>query len=116
MVNQLTDDGARMTTLTFLILSLAVWRVSSLVVHEAGPFDMFIKIREFFGIQHDNGIPYMIPSTFIAGVISCVWCFSIWLSVLWVILWFTSPDFIFYVSLPLAFSGFAIMVETLTRH
>ena len=89
--------------------------MSSLIVHEEGPFNIFMKIREFFGIQHDNGIAYMIPDSFIAGLISCVWCFSIWLSVLWAVLWFISPEITLYVSIPLAFSAFAIIVETLTR-
>jgi hypothetical protein len=55
---------------------LATWRVSNMIVHEAGPFDMFVKFRELWGVKHyDDGTVESYPD----GVpVSCIWCTSVW--------------------------------------
>ncbi len=64
-----------------IIFGLATWRVSSLLVSEAGPFHIFEKIREIAGIQHDqDGKVMMVPDKLLAGVLSCVWCCSVWIA------------------------------------
>lgn len=68
-----------------LIYILATWRVSSLLVNELGPWDLFMHIRELAGIEHDeNKETTIIPDGFFAGVLSCVWCASLWVAGFWV--------------------------------
>lgn len=101
-----------MTTLDFVIAGLALWRVSALLSYEEGPKQMFLKFREQFGIRHDDkGRPNVWPDTWIAGVLSCVWCLSVNLAIPCAILWFLLPDVARVISLPFALSALAIIVE-----
>lgn len=96
-----------MTAMQFIIYGLAVWRVSSLLVHEQGPFNVFTRIRGLAGIQHDvDGNVWIIPNRFLAQVLSCVWCVSLWVSLV----------FIFEgISTVLALSAMAILIERVVR-
>jgi hypothetical protein len=53
----------------FMLFSLAVWRISSLVARETGPFDIFEKFRKLFR-----------GKSLYPGVI-CVWCNSVWFAI-----------------------------------
>lgn len=61
-----------------LIDALAVWRVSKMLVHEEGPSQVFMKLRERTGIEHEDGIPIVVPS---GNVLGCLWCTSVWVSI-----------------------------------
>jgi hypothetical protein len=56
-----------MTFLNLLLLSLATWRISSLLVCEDGPGDAFKRLRAA-----------VCRSPFLSGLLSCVWCCSVW--------------------------------------
>lgn len=60
--------------LRLLRLILATWRVTSLLVQEAGPYRVFVRLR-----QHAKG-------TEIGTALECVWCTSVWVAILIVIL------------------------------
>jgi hypothetical protein len=100
-----------MTSLEFVVYCLATWRISSLLVNEPGPFDVFVKIREVFGIRHNEKIPYEYPGTFFAQLLSCVWCTSIWVAIFVTLAWIFIPDILFVLSLPLAISAVVILIE-----
>jgi hypothetical protein len=86
------------------------------LVNEAGPFDMFMKLRERVGIQHDEEkIPFLIPDGFLPGVLSCVWCSSVWCAGLFVLAWLILPHVALPVALVLALSAVAVIVETFVR-
>ena len=94
--------------LEFVVYALATWRVSSLLVDEAGPFRMFIRLRELVGITHDmDDNVAMIPDRFLPGILSCVWCVSIWVGLFWTIMYLFC-DYSLYLALPLALSAAAI--------
>lgn len=81
-----------MSTFDFFVLGLATWRVSNMLVNEKGPWSLFVGIRKMAGIVHDeNNLPAMIPDGFLPGVLSCVWCCSVWVSLLWVTFYFVFP-------------------------
>lgn len=81
-----------MDIVTLCAMGLATWRVSLLLVREAGPFFIFQRLRELAGITHDlDGSIVKIPDRFFSGLISCVWCTSIWVAGGWVLLWFFLP-------------------------
>lgn len=100
-----------MTIFEFLIFSLATWRLSSLLVNEAGPFDMFVKIRELTGIQHnEEKEPLVIPERFFSSLLSCVWCCSVWAAIFWLILSLIFGEIALLLAIPLAMSTVAIIL------
>jgi hypothetical protein len=103
----------QITFTELLIFSLATWRVSSLFVSEAGPFRLFVRVREWAGITHDdNDDVVTIPDTLRAGVLSCVWCFSVWAGAFWTLFFLLSPALATVAALPFAFSAAAVLVQS----
>jgi hypothetical protein len=104
-----------MTFLTFSVLGLATWRIASLLVNEAGPFHIFTKIRKLVGIQHDSNEKVLIvPDRFLAGVLSCVWCCSIYIGFFWLIVWLILPVPAFWVACGFALSALAIVINKMS--
>jgi hypothetical protein len=94
----------------FAIYALATWRISSLLVDEPGPFRMFIKLRNMVGITHDmDDNVAMVPDTFFAGILSCVWCCSIWVGIFWTVMYFV--PYSLFLALPFALSAVAIKLH-----
>lgn len=76
----------------FILCALAVYRLAELLVLDDGPFEIFDRIRKFFGQQSAiiTG-PSVIKE--IALLLSCPFCVAIWLS-------FIGVFFVFLPSLP----------------
>ena len=105
-----------MTPFEFLIFGLATWRVASLLVHEKGPWKVFLWLRKRAGIVHDeSGQALMIPDGFLAGVLSCVWCCSMWVAAGWTILFFVFGEFAVIGAMVFGMSAVAVMVERMVR-
>ncbi len=70
-----------------LLVGLAGWRVSSLFVQEAGPFRIFERLRERVGlVEGEVSIQPEGLRGFLYGLLSCVWCLSIWVvPLMWVL-------------------------------
>jgi len=100
-----------MNIFTFVILSLATWRVSKLLTGEAGPFNVFLRIRKLAGIVYIDDDPFQIPDTFFAQLLSCVWCLSIWVGALWFLAWYLVPKETELIAIPFALSAVAILFE-----
>ena len=102
--------------LEIIWFGLATWRISSLRVHEAGPWNIFRRLRERAGIVHDEqGEPLVIPDGFFAGVLSCVWCSSIWVAAGLMLAWLLLPMFIGLFAAVMVFSAVAILMERVVR-
>lgn len=97
----------------FLILALATWRLSSLLVNEAGPGDVFLKLRENFGFTHDTSKnKLIIPDGFWGELFSCIWCCSLWVGVWWVgVYTLLAHELATLVAAPFAFSTVAVLVH-----
>ena len=78
-----------------LFLALATWRVAYMVTAESGPGQIFISLR-----AHD-----------FTGVTECLYCASVWISFLAVILWHYDLMILVY---PFSVSGLAIMAKHFT--
>ncbi len=65
--------------MTFIVLALAVWRLSSLLAREDGLFDVFARLRFFLGVRHNEKSEQIGTNSISKGII-CVWCNSIWVS------------------------------------
>lgn len=95
--------------LEFVILALAVWRVSSLLTYERGPGRVFEHVRARVGIKHsDAGHPNVWPSTFWGELLTCVWCASVWVALGFALLYAFSGSTALGLALPFALSGAAI--------
>lgn len=89
-------------SLGLLILALATWRLSSLLVQETGPGRVFVKLRELTGITHtDDG---RVLSYGDWTPLYCIWCTSMYVSV---VLLFVP----LIVLMPLAISTLAIVIH-----
>src|SRR3990172_3330830 len=79
-------DHMEMTLTSLLIYGLATWRISSILVNEAGPWDVFVRLRALAGIGHDkNRQAVIIPDGFFASILSCIWCCSVWVGLGWML-------------------------------
>ena len=105
-----------MTTIEFVVLALAVFRVSLLLVEERGPYDIFGKLRARLGIKYDqNSFPYV---TYRNGLrmelgelFLCIWCLSVWVGLAWTVAYLLMPTVTFWISLPFALSTTAIVLR-----
>lgn len=52
----------------YLVLLIAVWRVSHLISAEDGPFDLIIRLRKLLG------------NSFFGKLMDCFYCLSIWVA------------------------------------
>ena len=103
-----------METLTFIVISLAVWRISSLLVEEDGPYQIFGKLRHRVGIRY-NAQSEKVATNELAELFTCVWCMSIWIGLAFGVLTWFLPAVAFWISVPLAFSAVAIAVNRYTN-
>lgn len=90
-----------------LLMSLATWRLASLLAHEDGPFDLFPRLRRWAGVQVD-AIGQVYPTNTFAKGLLCVWCNSIWVGVGMVVAFYIVPIVAFWLVLPLALSALAV--------
>lgn len=114
--------------LTVLLLGLATWRVSSLLVNEDGPWRVFRRMRRLAragewsqagldaGRLSSDEVEWVMmqagrPEGFFSGLLSCIWCVSVWVSALVVIMWLIWPHLAITACLVLAISAMAILIE-----
>jgi len=83
-----------------IIFGLATWRISSILVNEDGPFDVFFKMRERF----KEGL-------FFDSLFSCVWCISVWVAILLTLHAIMNKTLTLYLMLPFALSAIAVILE-----
>lgn len=81
--------------LELLLAILAVWRLSYMIAKEKGPLDAFVRLR--------TAIP-------LGGLTSCIYCVSVWMAPVVILLWFFIPELV----VVLALSGAALMLHSYT--
>lgn len=102
--------------LDFLILSLAVYRLSMFMVYDDGPFDVFQRLRESIGIlYYDNGEPIEGEYKGWAKLLSCLWCVSVWLGFLLAICYALSPSSTVILCSPFSLSAAAMIIERIVN-
>lgn len=62
------------------ILIASAWRITSLLVDEDGPFDIFERLRKFAGVYYDERSEKR-GRNVVSKAMTCVWCFSIWVAI-----------------------------------
>ena len=91
-----------MEVFRFIIVSLAVWRISHLLSKEDGPFDIIFRLRKAAG------------AGFFGSLLDCFYCVSIWIAlpfgIYFAVNWL--DKFLYW----LAFSGAACLLEQVTTN
>lgn len=106
-----------MDWLALVILALATWRLSSMIVREDGPGYVFRGLREMAGITHDeSGGVVMIPDGFLPQLLSCVYCSSIWVGFIWMIFWTLAPVIAIRFAALFALSTLAVVFDRHMGH
>jgi hypothetical protein len=95
----------------FLILSLATWRLSSLLVDEEGPAEIFERLRHWAGIGLDERGHSTVEGGELARALLCIWCTSVWVGILFGALYAVWPGASLALGLPLALSAAALIVK-----
>ena len=90
-----------MTPFIFIIILLAVWRITHLIQAEDGPFEIIYRIRKFVG------------DGFFGKLMDCFYCSSIWVAAIPAI--YLGQTLLWKVLLIFAFSGGAILLEKFTN-
>jgi len=99
---------------TLIIVILACWRITSLFVHEAGPWDIFSRLREWAGLEYDAAGQVIDSRHKLLEVLACVWCLSLWIGAALLALYLIGGDnLLVAVSLPFALSMGSIIMERL---
>lgn len=99
--------------LSLLVIPLAVWRTANMLAdyNQHGPFCLLDKIRVIAGMHYDVlSNPVTEPGSLADGL-TCVYCSSSWIGLVFTILFLASPTVAFYIALPFAFSTIAILIE-----
>lgn len=98
----------------FIILALATFRISSLIADEDGPFGFLEWLRGKVGVRRDDqGETYGI-NKFAVGV-ACVWCNSVWVGIMLMILFINSKQVTVWVCFPLALSAVALTLDEVNK-
>ena len=65
----------------FIVLSLATWRISNLLMFEEAPFNILGRFRNLIGVKetYDDS---KLWEGFISGLFSCMYCFSMWVGLI----------------------------------
>ena len=94
----------------FIILGLAVWRLSSLLVHEDGPLDIFLWFRHWAGVGYDE-YSNIVGKNELSRALICLWCTSVWVGIALTLLYTLFREPVVWLSAPLALSTVAVIVE-----
>lgn len=82
---------------TLLILALATWRVSLMLVREKGPYQIFSRLRKF---------------TTLGGLLECIYCMSVWSALTFYLIWYHTELKVIVVLF--AISGLAMVTHRYT--
>lgn len=105
-----------MNALDLTILGLAVWRISSLLTYERGPFHVFEWIRTRARVKHNElGKVSVVPDTFLGELLTCVWCISPYVALTLTVLYLSFGSVILWACYPLALSAIAILTHRFAR-
>jgi hypothetical protein len=94
-----------------LIFALATWRISSILVHEAAPYELASRLRRAVGVKHDARGNVYSDSEF-GKLFLCVWCMSIWVG--WLLAFVCGKRKRALIT-GLAYSTVAIVIESVVR-
>jgi hypothetical protein len=94
-----------------VIGGLATWRLSHLLLYEAGPFAVFRRLRERLGVEYDE---FGHVVSFRWEITTCIWCLSVWVGSGIALLIYLLPTLSVWMLLPYALSAFAALLSRIS--
>lgn len=78
---------------------------------EGGPFEVVHRLRDWAGVEYDDhGNMAVEPGSLADGLI-CIKCNTVWLGLLFTLLYKLSPRLALFIALPFALSGVGLLIE-----
>jgi len=100
---------------TIIVLSLATWRISRMLIKEEGPSKIFERIREeHCGVYWLPDGSLMTNSSFCFGLM-CSDCNSVWVGVMFSFLYLLNKKLAYILALPFCLSALSIVVRKVMR-
>lgn len=99
--------------LELVVLMLGVWRVTSILNREEGPWGVFLKWREWLGVLHDadnEPIGVKDDRLVLAKLFECQWCLSVWVGGGVALGWWVWWPGVFVVCLGFALSALTVIL------
>lgn len=95
------------------VLALATWRIANLLVNEAGPFDLFGRLRAGLGIDYDplKEEFYNRSGGEVAEMLLCIYCTSIWVAAAVLIAYLLAPTPTFWFCAGLSLSTVTCVID-----
>jgi len=93
-----------------VMLAAATWRLTHLLMYEAGPFKLIVRLREMTGVKHEDDQPIAHPD---GNIFECFLCLSIWTALILLLLVLTP---VWLMVAWLATSAFAIWSEKVYKN
>jgi hypothetical protein len=107
------NEDMLMSISTFFYLSLAAWRLASLIANEDGPWMMFKRFRKLAERWCNH---YRFCREFgLYELVECEWCNSVWIGVGLTILYLWLGEAILYIAIPLALSTVVIVIKYIVQ-
>ena len=97
----------------FFYLSLAAWRLASLVANEDGPWTIFKRFR-LRAEQWCNNYRFC-RDLGLYELVTCEWCNSIWIGIGVTLTYLWIGEAVLYIALPLALSTVVIVIKYLVQ-
>ena len=88
--------------LSLIVTALATWRIAVLFFFDAGPWDIFARLRYNVGVYLPED-----QRGFWARQLSCFYCLSLWSALFCTLVW----AFWWYALIPFALSGTALLLS-----
>lgn len=95
-----------MTPLTFIVASLAIWRLSYGIVYENGPLMVFARLRARLARTQKR-------SGGLFDMVSCIRCVSFWIGLVGALS--VSNGFLEWLGYAFAFSAVTVLIEHFTK-
>lgn len=61
--------------------AMLIWGITSFLVHEDGPFDLFLRFRELIGVKQDKLTRECTGKNIFAKMLCCFKCTSFWVAI-----------------------------------
>ena len=101
------------TFLYLILLGLATWNISSLLVREDGPWLIFARFRHKIGVRVAPEQVVYAENGF-AELFTCVWCMSRWVALVLALSFYFFPISTAYLCIVLSLSTIAILIDRWT--
>lgn len=99
----------------FVVLALAVWRLSTMLVKEDGPWMMLEHLRLKMGLQPPQhpamGRETDPPGQMPGSILNCVWCTSIYIGSFFTLLFAFNRRIALWAATPFALSAVSCMID-----